>query len=115
MSLYSFCRSSPPKLFSSDRDKQCTIELHPSYLALKQSGAAGCEFCDLFLRAIQKRSEDPAYKGYIPAWSETEAVTMRSTKFGEQKVAIGHKEVGAFRGRVVPPEWGEASEMPTSS
>lgn len=40
---------------------------------------------------------------------------MRSTKFGEQKVAIGHKEVGAFRGRVVPPEWGEASEMPTSS
>lgn len=42
-------------------------------------------------------------------------MTVRSTKFGEQKFATGHKEVGAFRGRVVLPEWGEASEMLTSS
>lgn len=107
MPLCSFCRSIPPKLFSSDRDKQCTIEHHPSYLALKESGAAGCEFCNLLLHAIQKCSEDPdSKKGLFSTWSETEAVTLRSTKFGAQNVQIGYKDVGAFRGRPVPPEWG---------
>ncbi|MCJ1246474.1 hypothetical protein MMC30_003682 [Trapelia coarctata] len=115
MSLCPPCLSIPPNLFSSDRDKQCTIEHHPSFLALKESGAAGCEFCNLLLHAIQKRAEDPAFKGYIPAWSEAEAVTVRSTKFGEQKVAVGHKDVGAFRGRAVPSEWGEVPEILLSS
>ncbi len=107
MTLCFFCLSLPPKLFSYKSNDQCIIDHHSSYLSLQESGKGECELCNLLLHAIQKRFEDSNYEGHIPSWSTTEAITVRSTKFISQVISIGHKEVGAFRGRLVPPEWSE--------
>lgn len=44
---------------------------------------------------------------YQSKWDESEAVYVSSTKFAEQKVLIGYKDVGGFRGISVPRDWGK--------
>ena len=105
MSLCSLCSSLPLKLFSTDRDKQCTVDHQPSFSALQRSGAAGCELCQLFLHAIQKQKDDGEHDRVFGHWAEAGSVTVRSTKFDEQHVQIGYKQVGKFRGKLVPAGW----------
>jgi hypothetical protein len=109
MGLCLFCSSIPLKLFSTDRKKQCTIDHHPSFSALQESGAAGCQLCKLFLHAIDKQTEDEEHDRVFGPLSETGSVTVRSTKFDEQHVQIAYKQAGKFRGKLVPPEWGRVS------
>jgi hypothetical protein len=105
MGLCTFCSSIPLKLFSTDREKQCTIEHHPSYLALQTSGAAGCELCKLLLHAIQKQTEDGEHDRVFGPWAADGSVTIRSTKFDGQHVQINYRQAGTFRGRIMPAEW----------
>lgn len=102
MALCTFCSSLPPKLFSTARDKQCTIDHHPSFPALQ---ASGCELCKLLVHAIQKQTEDGEDDRVSGPCSETGSITVRSTKFDEQHVQIQHKQAGRFRGKLVPLDW----------
>lgn len=112
MGLCTFCASIPLKLFSTDRDKQCTIEHCPSFAALQESGAAGCEFCQLLLHACKTQSGDGAHARLSELCSRKGSVTLASTKFDGQLVQIDYKEVGGLRGRVAPPEWCRAHSPP---
>lgn len=105
MGLCLFCSSVPLNLFSTDRDRQCTIDHHPSFPALHESGTAGCELCKLLLHAIQKQTEDGEHDRVWGPCSETGSVTLASTKFDGQLVQIDYKQVGSLRGKLVPPEW----------
>jgi hypothetical protein len=105
MVLCSLCSSIPLKLFSTDRDKQCTIEHHTSFPDLQASGAAGCELCKLFLHGIRKQSENGNQELAFGPWSEEGSVTVSSTKFDEQHVRIDHKQAGKFRGKLIPSDW----------
>ena len=105
MGFCTFCSSIPLKFFSTDRDKQCTIDHHPSFAALQASGTAGCELCKLLVNSIQKQTEDRERdRGFGPC-SETGSVTLASTKFDAQLVQINYRQAGSLRGRLVPPEW----------
>ncbi len=105
MGLCSFCSSIPLKLFSWDRDKQCTVDHHLSFTDLQASGTAGCELCKLLVHAIQKQTEDGEYARSWGPCSETGSVTLSSTRFDEQHVQINYKQAGRLRGQLVPPEW----------
>jgi len=106
MGLCTFCSSIPLKLFSTDRDKQCTIEHHSSYPKLQASGAAGCELCKLLLDAIQKQAKiGEQDRMYGPWAAEDGKVTVSSTKFDLQHVQFDYRKAGSFRGRIMPAEW----------
>lgn len=105
MGLCSLCSCIPLKLFSSARDKQCTIDHHPSLPNLQASSTAGCELCSLLVHAIQKQTEDGKCDRAFGPCSESGSVTVMSTKFDSQHVQIDHKQAGRFRGKLVPPEW----------
>ena len=105
MGLCTFCSSFPLKLFSTRRDKQCTLDHHPSFPALQASGTAGCDLCKLFVHAVEKQTEDGEQDRVFGRYSETGSVTVRSTKFDEQHVQIDHTQAGRFRGKIMPPDW----------
>lgn len=105
MGLCIFCSSIPLKLFSTARDKQCTIDHHPSIPDLQASSTAGCELCKLLVHAIKNQTEGGEYDHAFGPWSTTGSITVRSTKFDSQHVQIDHRQAGRFRGKLVPPEW----------
>ena len=105
MVLCSFCSSIPLKLFSTARNTQCTIQHHNSFQDLQESGAAGCEVCNLLLNSIQKQTDDGENDRVFGGWPKDGSVTVCSTKFDKQLINIGHKQAGSFRGNNIPTGW----------
>jgi hypothetical protein len=108
MELCNYCSSLPLKLFSTARNKQCTIDHYSSFPALEESGAAGCELCKLFLHAVQKQTEDGEHDRVWGRWAADGKVTVSSTKFDGQQLQVNYRQAGTFRGRPVPADWRKA-------
>ncbi|KAM0431385.1 hypothetical protein ACHAPT_005362 [Fusarium lateritium] len=107
MSLCNFCKTIPPKFFSSARNDQCTVEHHPNIAALEKSAAGGCRMCAVLYDAMQRRAKDGQLYSAIfeKPVDPSKQINLRSTKFGEQWACVDWADVGCIRGIEVPEDW----------